>query len=442
MRFLLILIPVLLQAQSSGVGNVWTRVSGTLQSAATADGNGTALAVGGLSSASFTVNCSVACSGGTTINLESSENGTNYTAVLTNQLGTNTITSTIINQGTTITQWSMPLGSAISIRARISSYSAGTITITASATAAPYVSLAVNTNGIAGTAVLGHIIADTGSTTAATQATGTNLHAVIDSGSTTAVTQATGSNLHAVLDAGAAVIGHTINDTGSTTAVTGNVAVTQADGSNTTLGAKADAKSTATDTTAISAMQVFKQISASVQAPPSQAVTNAGTFAVQSASTLAAETTKVIGTARIVGSTGNALDAATAAAVPGSAFYIGGVGSGNLTGLITCDNYAKLDMTTATTTEIVALAASKIIYICSYSLFSNGTTTGTIKYGTGTNCGTGTTSLSPAWEFTAQTGIARGTGIGMVMKNISANALCVTNSAAVNLHAEITYTQF
>lgn len=51
---------------------------------------------------------------------------------------------------------------------------------------------------------------------------------------------------------------------------------TEADGANVTLGAKADAKSTATDTTAVSAMSVLKQISASVQAPPSQAVT--GTF--------------------------------------------------------------------------------------------------------------------------------------------------------------------
>ncbi len=50
---------------------------------------------------------------------------------------------------------------------------------------------------------------------------------------------------------------------------------------NTFLGAKTDAKSTATDATSVSAMQVLKQISASVQAPPSQAVTNAGTFATQ-----------------------------------------------------------------------------------------------------------------------------------------------------------------
>lgn len=98
--------------------------------------------------------------------------------------------------------------------------------------------------------------------------------------------------------------GHNVVVTSApTTAVTnaGTFAVqaAEADGANVTLGAKADAKSTATDTTAISAMSVLKQISASVQAPPSQAVTNAGTFAVQAATTLAAETTKVIGTVNI-----------------------------------------------------------------------------------------------------------------------------------------------
>lgn len=89
-------------------------------------------------------------------------------------------------------------------------------------------------------------------------------------------------------------------DNGGTFAV--QAASTVADGANVTLGAKADAKSTATDTTAISVMSVLKQISASVQAPPSQAVTNAGTFAVQAAATLAAETTKVIGTVNVAAS--------------------------------------------------------------------------------------------------------------------------------------------
>ena len=57
----------------------------------------------------------------------------------------------------------------------------------------------------AGTNVIGHVIADSGSTTAVTgnvtvvQPTGTNLHAVLDTTSTTAVTQATASNLNATI---------------------------------------------------------------------------------------------------------------------------------------------------------------------------------------------------------------------------------------------------
>lgn len=57
---------------------------------------------------------------------------------------------------------------------------------------------------------------------------------------------------------------------------------TIADGGDATLGAKADPKSTATDTTPVTIMQVLKEISALEQAPATRAVTNAGTFAVQS----------------------------------------------------------------------------------------------------------------------------------------------------------------
>jgi hypothetical protein len=57
--------------------------------------------------------------------------------------------------------------------------------------------------------------------------------------------------------------------------------VTLADNAHVTFGAQADAKSTATDTTAISAMSVWKQISASVQAVASSV---AGTLAISAAS--------------------------------------------------------------------------------------------------------------------------------------------------------------
>jgi hypothetical protein len=78
----------------------------------------------------------------------------------------------------------------------------------------------------------------------------------------------------------------------ATHAVTGSgsFASTVADGANTTLGAKTDAKSVATDATSVSAMSVFKQISASIQAAATSlagtltvathAVTQSGTWAV------------------------------------------------------------------------------------------------------------------------------------------------------------------
>ncbi|MGZ5183594.1 MAG: hypothetical protein ACXWCO_00680 [Caldimonas sp.] len=63
----------------------------------------------------------------------------------------------------------------------------------------------------------------------------------------------------------------------------GGGAVTVADGADATQGAKADAKSNATDATPATAMQVFKEISFMEQNPAPRAVTNGGTFAVQDA---------------------------------------------------------------------------------------------------------------------------------------------------------------
>lgn len=132
----------------------------------------------------------------------------------------------------------------------------------------------------------------------------------------------------------------------------------------------------------------------------------------------------------------------TGAAVPANAQYVGANGSGNMKGIIGCDNSAFLDMSTATTTQIIALSGSLSVYICSIAMEAGGTTTATLKYGTGSNCVTGTTSLGAAWEWTTQTGISRGSGLGMLYKTPASQAVCITNSQAVNLHVEITYTQF
>jgi hypothetical protein len=133
----------------------------------------------------------------------------------------------------------------------------------------------------------------------------------------------------------------------------------------------------------------------------------------------------------------------TGSAVPVNASYMAGIGSANLTGIVNCDSQAFLNMTTATTTELVALTASQTIRICHIRLIANGTTTVTIKRGTGTNCGTGTAAIDADYNLTAQTGFSAGTGIGEVLNGgASANAVCVTNSAAVNLGVFVRYTKY
>lgn len=113
-------------------------LTGTLQNAATASGNGATLNVSGTADAVITVNCSVACTGGTMVNFEATQDGTNWSAVNAIKAGTNIVSTYVLNQNTTPTNWEFPIAGYAAIRARISGYSAGTVTVTATAVSIPY----------------------------------------------------------------------------------------------------------------------------------------------------------------------------------------------------------------------------------------------------------------------------------------------------------------
>lgn len=105
--------------------------NGTLQNAAAANGNGTALALLGNASVIFTVNMSGFTG---TVNFEVTEDNTNWDPLQTQQEGTNLITTYVT--GSTTTAIHLYEGSTAglqSVRARISGYSAGTVTVTAHA---------------------------------------------------------------------------------------------------------------------------------------------------------------------------------------------------------------------------------------------------------------------------------------------------------------------
>lgn len=134
--------------------------------------------------------------------------------------------------------------------------------------------------------------------------------------------------------------------------------------------------------------------------------------------------------------------AATGSAVPSTAIYAGANSSGNLVGLIQADTSAKVSISTNTITQVVALSSGKKIYVGSFNLHSAGTTTSKWVYGTGSNCGTGTTDLTDLYDFTASDGMAVGSGLGPVLVVPASNALCISNSAAVHVGGSVAYTQF
>lgn len=120
----------------------------TLQSAVTANGNGTLMTVGGSSRAILTVNCAT-CAGGTGVLFEGTEDGTNFASIVGYQLGTSaTFATNTTTAGVTI--WSLPVAGLVSVRARVFSYSSGTITVTGHVTGADDVAfgtMVVNPSG-------------------------------------------------------------------------------------------------------------------------------------------------------------------------------------------------------------------------------------------------------------------------------------------------------
>lgn len=101
-----------------------------------------------------------------------------------------------------------------------------------------------------------------------------------------------------------------------------------------------------------------------------------------------------------------------------------------------------INVSTATTTQLIALSGSTKIYVTGLAVIAGGTGNITFVYGTGSNCGTGTTSLSGAFPLIANAGLTLGSGLGAVLMVPAGQALCVTTSAAVQMSGFVTYAQY
>lgn len=95
--------------------------------------------------------------------------------------------------------------------------------------------------------------------------------------------------------------------------------------------------------------------------------------------------------------------------------------------------FAKVDMSTATTTAIVAATTGKKIKVVSYTLVGGGATNVTWK--------SATTALTGAIPLIASTVVAVGgqQDGGHVLETAAGEALNLTNSAAVQVSGHVSY---
>lgn len=99
-------------------------------------------------------------------------------------------------------------------------------------------------------------------------------------------------------------------------------------------------------------------------------------------------------------------------------------------------------VSSATTAELIAASTGKTIYISNWNVVSSAAGTFKFVYGTGTNCGTGTTDLTGAYTFGTSTVVSVGNGLGVVIAVPPSNALCITSTSTVNAQGSISYSQF
>jgi hypothetical protein len=100
-----------------------------------------------------------------------------------------------------------------------------------------------------------------------------------------------------------------------------------------------------------------------------------------------------------------------------------------------------ISVSTAVTTQLVAISGSTVIDVQALDFIAAGTTNVTFEYGTGSLCGTGTTVLTGVYNLTAQVGMSKGNGGATFWTVPAGNALCMVNSQAIQVSGSVTYKQ-
>lgn len=102
---------------------------------------------------------------------------------------------------------------------------------------------------------------------------------------------------------------------------------------------------------------------------------------------------------------------------------------------VTCSSSAVINTALAATAQLAALSGTRKIVVCNFTLTGGGATTYKLVYGTGSNCVTGTTDVTGAFELGDNTSVPV---VGPLVLP-AGKALCGTNSAAVQVSGVLTW---
>lgn len=100
-----------------------------------------------------------------------------------------------------------------------------------------------------------------------------------------------------------------------------------------------------------------------------------------------------------------------------------------------------INISTPTTTQMVAGQTGIAIYVTHWDLIAGGTGNATWVYGDNANCVTNQVALTGPYNLTAQAGLSPGNGSGTVLKAPKGKFLCFTSSAAVQYSGSFTFLQ-
>lgn len=104
-----------------------------------------------------------------------------------------------------------------------------------------------------------------------------------------------------------------------------------------------------------------------------------------------------------------------------------------------CDKQAFVNLTDNSLTQVIALSGSTTIRVCHISFAAPAPADVKLRYGTGSNCGSGTTDLSALWKSVQSFDFTF--PLGSPLKGVASNALCIIQTTSQAAGVMVVYGQ-